>query len=86
MKRTEGNEENLEIVEIQRYIDEFKTKFADGTASTEMFLSMNDLENIWSELRNKTNEIYSHMICDLLSSVNESDLIRSKKATTKKEG
>lgn len=73
---------NVEIAEIERLICEFKEKFAAGTESTDDFLTISQIEMMWSELQNRTNNIYSDMIRKLMSDVDESDLIRKKKDTT----
>jgi hypothetical protein len=70
---------NIEIAEIERLIREFKEKFAEGTASADDFMTISELELMWGELQNRTNNIYSDMIRKLMSDVDESDLIRKKK-------
>lgn len=71
-----------EIVEIERLIQEFKEKFTTGTANADSFLTISQIELLWSELQNRTNNIYSDMIRKLMSDVDESDLIRKKKEPT----
>ena len=80
----ESNQEtiNFEIEEIERLIKEFKEKFAKGTANADDFMTISQLELMWSELQNRTNNIYSDMIRKMMSEVDESDLIRKKKDTT----
>ena len=73
---------NVEIAEIERLIGEFKEKFAVGTASADDFMTISELELMWGELQNRTNNIYSDMIRKLMSEVDESDLIRKKKGIT----
>ena len=80
----ESNQEELdvEVAEIERLIREFKEKFATGTASVDDFLTISELELMWGELQNRTNNIYSGMIRKLMSEIDESDLIRKKKDIT----
>lgn len=73
---------NMEIAEIEHLIQEFKEKFAAGTADADDFLTISELELMWGELQNRTNNIYSDMIRKLMSNVDESDLIRKKKDIT----
>jgi translation initiation factor 1 (eIF-1/SUI1) len=73
---------NMEIAEIERLIRDFKEKFAAGTASADDFMTISELELLWGELQNRTNNIYSDMIRKLMSDVDESDLIRKKKGIT----
>lgn len=73
---------NLEIARIERLIQEFKEKFASGTTDADNFLTISQIELLWSELQNGTNHIYSDMIRKMMSEVNESELIRKKKDIT----
>ena len=77
---------NVEISEIERLIQEFKERFAAGTANADNFMTISQLELMWSELQNRTNNIYSDMIRKLMSEVDESDLIRKKKDITNLKG
>ena len=77
---------NIEIAEIERIIREFKEKFAAGTKSVDDFLTISELEVMWSELKNRTNNIYSDMIQKMISEVDEAYLILKKKDTTKAKG
>jgi len=70
---------NVEIAEIERLIREFKEKFAAGTENVDDFLTITQIEMMWGELQNRTNNIYSDMLRKLMSEVDESDLIRKKK-------
>ena len=71
-----------EIAKIEQFIQEFKEKFAVGTSSADNFLTISQIELLWGELQNKTNNIYSDMIRKMMSEVDESDLIRKKKERT----
>jgi len=77
---------NVEISEIERLIREFKEKFAAGTANSDDFMTISQLELMWGELQNRTSNIYSDMIRKLMSEVDESDLIRKKKDSTNSKG
>jgi len=70
---------DAQILEIERLINEFKEKFKSGTASPDSFITMSEIEMLWRELQNSTNNIYSDMVMELLNSVDESGLIRIKK-------
>jgi hypothetical protein len=71
-----------EMVRIDQLIQEFKEKFVAGTSDADNFISISQIELLWSELQNSTNNIYSDMIRKMMSKVNESDLIRKKKDIT----
>lgn len=67
------------VLELARLISEFKAGFMDKTSDAEKFLTINELENRWSELRNSTDVLYSDMIRQLMASVNERDMVLKKK-------
>jgi hypothetical protein len=73
---------NVEMAEIEHLIKEFKEKFTSGTENADEFLTISELELLWGELQNRTNNIYSDMIRKMMSEVDESELIRKKKDTT----
>ena len=76
----EYSEELLRIVEV------FRQRITAGTSDPENFLTISDIERLWSELRGDTSLLYSDMLSDLLAEVDESELIRlKKKSTAKKE-
>jgi hypothetical protein len=64
------------LVEIERLIRAFKEKFEAGTSDAENFITMFEIERLWSELQNSTNNLYSDMISELMCTVDERDLIR----------
>jgi len=82
MSELSREEVNAEIARIERLIQEFKEKFAAGTSDVDNFMNISQIELLWSELQNSTNNIYSEMIRKMMSEVNENDLIRKKKFTT----
>jgi len=77
---------NLEILEIEHLVRNFKEKFAAETSNADDFLTISELELMWGELHNRTNNIYSDMIRRLMSEVDEGDLIRKKKEITNSKG
>jgi hypothetical protein len=79
VKKGENAGGDARVAEIERLIRGFREKFQAGTSDAENFLTMTEIERMWSELRSKTDNIYSDMLCELLSSVDEGGLIREKK-------
>jgi hypothetical protein len=65
--------------ELIRIVDEFRKRIVDGTSDSEHFLTISEIEHLWTELRGNTSLLYSDMLSDLLSNVDESELIRKKK-------
>jgi hypothetical protein len=82
MEYTKENDNDVTILEIKRLIKEFQDRFKEKTSQSEQFLTINELENIWSELRKNTDVLYSDMIRQLMSTIDEKELIRKKKENT----
>lgn len=68
--------------ELLKLLDDFRQKIVNGTANADEFLSITEIENLWSKLRGDTSLLYSDALSDTLSSVDESALIRKKKPNT----
>jgi hypothetical protein len=85
MEHKVKNTEEAAILEITRLIKKFQERFKDKTLQTERFLTINELEILWSELRNSTEVLYSDMIHQLMNTIDERDLVRKKKENTPTE-
>jgi hypothetical protein len=81
-----GDLTSIKLAEIERLIKEFKEKFEAGTSDADNFMTMAEIERLWGELQNGTNNIYSEMVHQLMESVDERDLIRKKKEPTGTKG
>jgi len=77
---------NIRLAEIERLLNDFEGKFKAGTADADNFITIHEIERLWGELRNNTQNIYSDMLQELMSNVDERDLIRKKKENTHREG
>jgi hypothetical protein len=75
----EYSEELLQKVEV------FRQRIIAGTTDPDNFLTITDIERLWSELRGDTSLLYSDMLSDILSKVDESGIIHKKKRTTEKK-
>jgi hypothetical protein len=71
--------------ELLRIVEEFRQRIVEGTSDPDHFMTISDIESLWSKLRGNTSLLYSDMLSDLLSEVDESELIRKKKRNIKKE-
>ena len=72
--------------ELLRRVDEFRQRIVEGTTDPDHFLTISEIERLWSDLRGDTSLLYSDMLSDLLSNVDESVLIRKKKRNIEKKG
>ena len=71
--------------ELLRRVDEFRHRIVEGTNNPEHFLTISEIEHLWSELRGDTSLLYSDMLSDLLSNADEAALIRKKKRNIEKK-
>jgi Ca2+-binding EF-hand superfamily protein len=77
---------NIQVAEIERLIDEFKEKFKTRTSDADNFITIHEIESMWGELQQSTLNVYSDMVSDLMGSIDEGELIRKKKGSTRKRG
>ena len=81
MKMSEQAKRNYSD-ELLKLLDDFRQKIVEGTTSVDDFLSITDIENLWSRLRGDTSLLYSDVLSEVLSGVYETELIRKKKPNT----
>ena len=79
-------ENDTTILEVVRLIEEFKAEIRAKTSDTEKFLTIYELENRWANLRNCTDVLYSDMVRQLMSEVDEREMVRKKKQNTLQKG
>jgi hypothetical protein len=72
----------IKLAEIERLIKDFKERFEAGTSNADNFISMIEIERMWTDLQNNTQIVYSDFIKELMSNVDERELIRKKKENT----
>jgi hypothetical protein len=72
----------IKLAEIERLMKDFKERFEAGTSDADNFISMIEIEHLWAELQNNTQIVYSDFIRELMSNVDEYELIRKKKENT----
>ena len=71
--------------ELLRILEEFRQKIITGTSNPDNFLTISDIEGLWSKLRGDTSHIYSDMLSGLLSDIDETEVIRKKKLNIEKK-
>lgn len=80
--RDEQGIDDIYTEKIVHLVNEFRAKIRAGTKDADNFLTASEIERLWSELRGNTSILYSDILHQLLSEVDESDLIRKKKPNT----
>lgn len=68
--------------ELLEAIRNYSKAFKDSASKNNGIPTINQIEDMWSKLDSETKNIFVTMISGSISSVNESELISSKKANT----
>ena len=76
----------VQLAEIGRMLNDFKERFQAGTSDSENFINISQIETMWLELQTNTQSIYSDIVKDLMSRVDERELVRKKKVNTRSKG
>lgn len=74
----------ITIGELNRLVREFEERILDGTEDPDRFLTLAEMEELWGKLIGDTTVLYSSMLQDLISSVDERAIIRKKKRISEK--
>ena len=74
---------DLAVTQIAKLVDEFKGRFQERTQNSDNFLTMSELEKLWGDLESGTKGVYSDMIREMLANVNEKELVRKKKPSSR---
>lgn len=72
-----------------RSIEEAIIKVGDSIDSEtkgDSFPTLGDIEKLWDELNAETRKTYMNMFSGMISSIDEKELISSKKANSQKRG
>lgn len=85
MDSEQQNLSNIQLVEIERLIDEFKEKFKARTSDADNFITIHEIERMWGDLQQSTLNIYSDIVRDLMVDIDEHDLICKKKESIPKK-
>jgi hypothetical protein len=85
MEKGVVNISQIRKAEIERLIDGFEAGFKIRTSDADDFITIHEVEQMWGELEQGTLSIYSDMVRDLLSKVDERNLIRKKNEIFLKE-
>jgi len=86
MDKGQGISSSIRKAEIERLIDAFEEDFKSKTSDVDDFITMHEIERMWGELQQRTLNIYSDMVRELLSGVDERELIRKKNGSSPKGG
>lgn len=77
---------NQSVEELEHELRKFQTDFADGTTDPESMSCFSDMEKILEELVEKARKTYLDTFSQYLSSMDERELIKSKKDNTGERG
>lgn len=75
---------SITVGELSRLVHEFEERILDGAEDPDRFLTLAEIEVLWGKLIGDTTVLYSNMLQDLISSVDEREIIRKKKRISEK--
>ena len=73
------------IDELRRMLEEFALKLKTGTADVDNFITLSEIEELMGKLISDTRNLYSDMLNEYISSIDERELLRKKKENTETE-
>ena len=79
MEHEQYSIEQLAALGITELLEEFGKRVRDGTASADAFITLDEIEGYWLQLRRNTERIYSDMLGEIIAAIDEKELIRKKK-------
>lgn len=85
-KKQEQELKSAIMDEIEDAVDDYMETFRLKSDNGNKLPSINEIEDIVTELKSKTRDIYLRMVSESISGYDESNLIESKKANTKEKG
>ena len=85
MEKEQENISNVRLVEIERMLHAFREEFKSKTSDVDNFITIHEIERMWGDLQQNTLNIYSDIVRELISEINENDLIRKKKESIPKK-
>lgn len=76
---------SVTLGELTRILGEFEEKILNGTSDPEHFLTITEMEQLWSKLNSETKVLYSDMVATMIRNIDERGLIKQKKANSEPE-
>ncbi len=70
------------IEDLEHRIRLFRERIKKGMSDPNAFMTLSEIEREWCELSNSTEVLYSDIIKDLASSVDEKALVKQKKTNS----
>jgi hypothetical protein len=85
MINTDGEDLDLRAKQLLHLVENFRYKIRNGTSDPDHFMTISEIERLWSELRGSTDALYADMLCEMLAEIDEAGILRKKKLNTGKE-
>jgi hypothetical protein len=75
----------FDVIKYQKASDNFKQSFDEKTSDITNFMTITELEKIWSNFDSDILKINKEIIQDRIKNINEKELISQKKKNTKRK-
>jgi len=79
VENKQNSAEQKATASVTTLLKEFAVRIREGTSCAEAFMTLDEIEGQWIELRHNTERIYSDMMEEIIASIDEKGLIRKKK-------
>ena len=82
------NTEELTVIrmaKIERLVNEFREILEKGLTNTQDTMRINEIEELWTNLRIGTDGVYADMLSDYLACADEREIVRQKKTNIAKK-
>lgn len=86
MKKSVYEIEQEATENVTALISEFGKQIEEGTANADRFMTLDDIEQRWSQLRRDTEQVYTDMVSEIIAGVDERELISKKKESGANKG
>ena len=78
MTNSDNEDRDLHKQHLLHLVDTFREKIRDGTSDPDRFITISEVERFWSRLRGDTDALYSDMLREMMSEIDESEILRKK--------
>jgi len=78
MKITIEEIEQTISTELSKLVKQFGDIMKNGTNDTDNFITINEIEKHWGDLRQATDKIYTDMVSQMLSTIDEREIVKKK--------
>ena len=84
MKITIEEIEQVVTAEISKVVKQFVEIMNNGTNDADNFITIDEIEKHWGDLKTSTDKIYTGMVSQILSTIDEREIVKKKDSSIEK--